>query len=88
MTITERTIADMLEDRRGDAYATEAAKALGVSRNMYTQWESGHAIPGDEYVPALARWLEVDEEWMALKRYHEKLARAKGVYLSSMIVAA
>lgn len=83
MTTRTKTIAEMLKDRRGDGTKAGAVRSLGTSRQMYDTWESGLYLPGEEFVPAIAQYLEMDEEALALQRYYEKLERAKGVYLDS-----
>lgn len=86
MTTRHQTISEMLESRREELGHSQsaAARAIGVSRQIYPTWESGHAIPGEQFVPPLSVYLDVDEDSLALQRYREKLERAKGVSLTSL----
>ena len=52
------TIGQLLQDKRGDEYQTVTARKIGVSRQMYRQWEDGFAIPGPEWVVPLAEYLD------------------------------
>lgn len=81
MTTREKalTISDMLRTKRGDAYQTEAARAIGVSRQIYDQWEEGYAIPGPAWVQPLGKYLGRNEAEIALILYHSWYVKnAKG----------
>lgn len=52
------TIDRLLREKRNGGFKTTAAAALGVSRQIYDTWETGHHVPGDEWVPALAEYLD------------------------------
>lgn len=84
-TTKEQAIAEMIRRRRRELghTAAEAARRIGVSRQIFTQWESGHAVPGEVFVADLAAYLDVDERGLILRRHYERVERAKGVYVSS-----
>lgn len=85
MITRHKTVGEMLKDRRTDLGHSQsaAARQVKVSRQIYPTWESGHALPGEVWLPAIAEYLDVDEDRLVLQRYHEKLERAKGVYVGS-----
>lgn len=51
------TIDRLLRERRGGAFKTTAADEIGVSRQIYDTWETGHHVPGDEWAQKLADYL-------------------------------
>lgn len=82
MTTRHKTISEMLSERRDslDHSQVRAADEIGVSRQIYSQWESGHATPGDQWIKPISIYLEVDEEGLALQRYYEKRDKAMPGY--------
>lgn len=67
-----QTIAELLQQRRGDGYQSDAAREIGCSRQIYGAWESGHFIPGDEWAEKLAAYLERDLEEIVLRLYNDR----------------
>jgi DNA-binding XRE family transcriptional regulator len=53
-------IGRLLREKRGEGFKSEAANALGVSRQSYDTWETGHHIPGDEWAETLADYLDLE----------------------------
>lgn len=85
MTTRHKTIGEMLKDRREQLEHTqaEAIRQIGTSRESYPKWESGHSIPGDEWIKPISIYLDMDEEDLALQRYYEKRDRRMPGYLSA-----
>lgn len=54
------TIASLLRTQRGDRYKSEAARTIGVSRQIYDAWEAGLYVPGDDWAERLATYLEIE----------------------------
>lgn len=67
-----QTIGQLLEKKRGDGYKSEAARTIGVSRQIYDAWESGHFIPGDEWAEKLAAYLERPLEEIVVRLYNDR----------------
>lgn len=65
-------IARLLRDKRGTGYKSEAARKIGVSRQVYDAWESGHFIPGDEWAEPLAVYLERDLAEIVLRLFNDR----------------
>jgi DNA-binding XRE family transcriptional regulator len=60
-TTRNETISQILKAKRGDRFKTTVANEIGVSRQSYDMWESGHHIPEDEqWAEALAAYLDRD----------------------------
>jgi hypothetical protein len=80
MTTTQETPAiwQILRDRRGTRYQTVVADEIGVSRQMYRQWETGHAIPGDEWVGPLMVYLGMKEMQVVAMLYQSRKTRQGG----------
>ena len=74
MTTTRETttIGRLLRDKRGTGYKSEAARKIGVSRQVYDAWESGHFIPGDEWAEPLATYLDRPLEEVVLRLYNDR----------------
>lgn len=71
-TQTTATIAELLKKRRGDGYKSEAARTLGVSRQIYDTWETGHFIPGDEWAQSIATYLDRPLEEVVMRLYNDR----------------
>jgi DNA-binding XRE family transcriptional regulator len=87
-TITLPEMAQKLREKRDGAHKTEAARRIGVSRQIYGAWEDGHYTPSDEWAEPLADYLDLklrDVVWML---YRDRMNRAKGVYHSSLLSLA
>lgn len=69
------TIDRLLRKARGGRYQTEVADEIGVSRNSYRMWESGHHVPEDEWVRPLTVYLGRDEEDVVWVLYQSRLAK-------------
>lgn len=76
-TRQDTTVAELLREKRGKAYKTVTADKLGVSRQMYAQWDDGYAVPGDEWAEVLAAYLGYDEEEMALMLYRDRMRKRR-----------
>lgn len=78
-TRNETPIGGLLTEKREDAEAsqTQIAARLGVSRNAYRAWETGHNIPGDEYATALAEYLEIPIKEVVWMLYRERTKRGR-----------
>lgn len=72
-TTQPTTIAELLKKRRGTDYKSEAARTIGVSRQIYDAWETGHFIPGDEWATRLAAYLEHDLAAIVLHLYNDRI---------------
>lgn len=49
----------------------EAAAACGVGQSAYSKWENGRTRPGDEYLDAIARFLDMTTAEVILARSAE-----------------
>lgn len=76
-TRQDTTVADLLREKRGDAYKTVTADKLGVSRQMYAQWDDGYAVPGDEWAEVLAAYLGYNEDEMVLMLYRDRMRKRR-----------
>jgi hypothetical protein len=73
------TIDQLLQEKRGEGGSkSAAARAIGVSRQMYAQWDGAFAVPGDEWAEPLAGYLEMELEAVVLVLYRSRMAQ-KGV---------
>lgn len=74
MTTTQEalTIGQLLKNKRDGGYKSEAARAIGVSRQIYDTWETGHFIPGDEWAERLAIYLDRPLEEIVLRLYNDR----------------
>lgn len=86
-TITLPEVAQLLRDKRDGAPKTEAARAIGVSRQIYGAWEDGFYTPGDEWAEKLAAYLGVSLKHLVWTLYQDRMNRTKGRYLSSLFAA-
>jgi DNA-binding XRE family transcriptional regulator len=87
-TITLPEVAVLLREKRNGAAKTEAARSIGVSRQIYGAWEDGFYTPGDEWAEKLAAYLGVPLKNLVWTLYQDRMNRAKGVYRSSILAAA
>lgn len=71
------TIDRLLIKRRDELghYQTNASDAIGVSRNSYRQWETGHSVPEDEWVKPLMEYLDMTEQQVVMTLYRSREAR-------------
>ena len=66
-------IGRLLREKRDGGYKSEAATALGVSRQAYDAWESSHHIPGDEWAETLADYLSLDLQEVVWMLYQDRI---------------
>lgn len=67
-----RSIADLLREKRGNDYKSEAARDIGVSRQIYDAWETSHFIPGDEWAEPISIYLGIDLAEVVLRLYNDR----------------
>jgi DNA-binding XRE family transcriptional regulator len=72
------TIGDLLTDKRAKGPKAGAARAIGVSRQIYDAWEHGLYVPGDEWAESLAAYLDRDLRELVWLLYQERAERANG----------
>lgn len=70
-----KTIDRLLRERRDSGYKTVAADEIGVSRQIYDTWESGHHIPGFDWVPPLSDYLGIEEADLVQILYASHVAK-------------
>lgn len=66
-------IGRLLRSKRGNGFKSKAADALGVSRQAYDAWESGHHIPGDEWAETLADYLGLELREVVWYLYQDRI---------------
>lgn len=66
------TVGRLLQDKRAGGYKSDAARSIGVSRQVYDAWESGHYIPGDEWAERIAVYLGRELEEIVLRLYNDR----------------
>lgn len=69
------TIDRLLREWRGDESKSEAARKIGVSRQIYGAWEDAHFVPGDEWVEPLAVQLDRDIQDIVWILYRSRIAK-------------
>lgn len=59
----EPTIGDLIARRRTELGQSDekAAREIDISQSVFSRWRAGRYIPQEDKIPALARWLDVDE---------------------------
>lgn len=72
---TTQTISELLIEARGTGSKAAAARQIGVSRQIYDAWESGHFVPGDDWVQALMEYLGRPEDEIVWVLYKSRLAK-------------
>ena len=61
-------IGELLRRRREELRQSDeqAAVDLGVGQSSFNRWRLGRIVPKDDMVPALAKWLDLDEDAVTL----------------------
>lgn len=79
------TIDQLLRDRRNGGPKTEAARAIGVSRQIYDTWETGHYVPGDDWAEPLSVYLGVDLAEVVWILYRSRINRVNPRYRDTTV---
>jgi len=79
------TIDQLLRDRRDGGPKTEAAREIGVSRQIYDTWETGHYVPGDDWAEPLSVYLGVDLAEIVWILYRSRINRVNPRYRDTTV---
>lgn len=73
---------ELLRKKRAGGSKSDAALQIGISRNMYNQWEAGYAIPRDGWVEPLMEYLNMEEQDVVMLLYHSRKVRRERASLN------
>lgn len=79
------TIDQLLRERRNGGPKTEAAREIGVSRQIYDTWETGHYVPGDDWAEPLSVYLGVDLAEIVWILYRSRINRVNPRYRDTTV---
>lgn len=88
MTTKEKTVGQLLRDRRADASKSAASRALDISPMTYDMWERDVWNPGIGYAETLAEYLDVERSFILELLFRSEIAkRDTRPYINSAVAA-
>lgn len=89
MTTREKTVGQLIRERRADASKAAAARELDISPMTYDMWERDVWNPGIGYAGTLADWLELERSFILDLLYRTEITkRDMRPYINSALAAA
>ena len=73
------TLGELVREKRGKTSMVKEAARLGVSRQVYKEWEDNYTIPRYDWIAILADHLELQRDTVLRVVYHTWLISKGGV---------